>query len=432
MLVATHRQRSTHMSKVATVSLRLLSCLLGLIIVAVGWLIAQSSYQVSFQQVSDAALQHYVSGNADNGHTSYFTVAGSTAIFIVHENDFSPAVTFDSLGQGNISYFYDPNNTTDVDVSATNGLHLKGTGYPVVQITALDTNKSFTTKDYASHPNGYYTDRHLIGYIVLTLGGIITLLSLFIGEHMVKSTAAGALGVPLVVFLFIGFFVGPGAIATDLEIAIVLGLIGAVGGLLFGIYNGFQARAEAQRNKPMLQREAQDKRKEDIEITAAKTQLAGRSSPNTYVEWNERAGLLLKAKRYSEALTAQERALALAPQGEPQWVFRNNLAAILNLLGRHQEALDNCDLVLKQQPAYMPTIRERGYALLSLGRYSEAIEMYDRALAATPNDVTLLNNKSAALGNLGRKKEGLQICEQVLKLDPTNPVATKNRAAFRS
>jgi Flp pilus assembly protein TadD len=425
--------RGIRMNKGLTALLRLLSFVLGGGIALLGLLISQSSYEVTYHQVTDAFIDHYISGNDDNQHTSYFDIDGSAVLFIVHEDDFSPHLDPHALGDGHVSLVYRPDESRDVDVQATSGLHLKGSGYTVIEITGLESGAAFATSEYSDHPQGYYQDDSPAGYGVMAFGGLVSLLSLFFGEFMLTATLAGALGAPIVFFLVIGIFVGSGALARDLTLAAVVGVLGGIGGVGVGVYRGIANAADARRKRPIRVREAADKQHESREVAQAKRQLDALPRPVTFADWNTRGALLSQAKRHGEALAAFDRAIALAPSGTPAASYiLHNKALTLFRLQRYQDALAACDQVLQALPTNVATVRLRADVLFLLGRYADALEMYDRALAANPNDVGMLVNKSAALARLGRRAEGLQVCEQALKLDPANPIANKNRMAFRS
>ena len=108
---------------------RLIAFLIGIIVVGLGLLIGMTSYQVTYQSIANQQIQHYISGDDSNGNTSYIQMAGSGALFVVYEKDFSPQVSNSDLGSGIVSFTYRDDYAISVDVTATSGDHLIGKGY---------------------------------------------------------------------------------------------------------------------------------------------------------------------------------------------------------------------------------------------------------------------------------------------------------------
>lgn len=150
--------------------------LIGLVIIGFGVIVGNSTYQKPYQQVTAQTLKLYVSGSASDGYISYIELEGSTAIYLVHEKDFTPELSYDALGGGRtLMLAFIPDNPSQVDVTTSNGLEIKGAAYQVVSLTVqLDSQtKQFTTSDYTDHPGGYPQDHWGIGRWIVGVGIVI-------------------------------------------------------------------------------------------------------------------------------------------------------------------------------------------------------------------------------------------------------------------
>ena len=66
-------------------------------------------------------------------------------------------------------------------------------------------------------------------------------------------------------------------------------------------------------------------------------------------------------------------------------------------------------------------------ALGGLGRHEEAIENCEKALEIDPNHAKAWNNKGYSLYKLGKAEEGLKDVEKALELDPTDEDALESK-----
>lgn len=138
--------------------------------------------------------------------------------------------------------------------------------------------------------------------------------------------------------------------------------------------------------------------------------------------------------RYQEAEARLREALASLPPGrevDTEATLRNDLAALLNDLGRYQEALPQGQAALDLAPAGDGDLRARalregnlGYALHGLGRLDEAVAAYRRARALLeavlpeghPDRAVNLNNLALALSDQGRLDEAIPLLEASLAI----------------
>lgn len=220
----------------------LLGIIVGIAVAIIGFLIGRSSHQVVYQNVGQAAIAHYISGDG----TDYLQMVDSSTLYTINDKDFHPAFDVNALGNGNISLVYQPEDTTDIDVTSVRGTHLVGKGYRVLEITVFDNNQQrvYATSDYSQNSNGYYVNNWLVGNTILGLGLLIALLALIVPSRiftMLAYTVAGS-GVLLVLALvYVGISIPlnfnsiKSALAED---AIVFGgaaVIGAIIGLVVGV-----------------------------------------------------------------------------------------------------------------------------------------------------------------------------------------------------
>ncbi len=141
----------------------------------------------------------------------------------------------------------------------------------------------------------------------------------------------------------------------------------------------------------------------------------GLSQPNNAQQWLDEAQALHEAKRFEEALAANEQALRLDPNdGEAHF----QKALILAKLGRSDEALSAGEsaarLYLHRTAAY----RIKATILLELKRYKEVIDLCDQAIKLNINDADIYARKGNALDQLGHKEEALEVYRQAIHLRP--------------
>jgi hypothetical protein len=144
----------------------------GLLIIG-GLIYGASSHQVSYQSVSEGSVAHFLVGDS----TGYLEMSGSSALYVVNENDFTPTIDgTNTFGNGdNISFVYRTDETTDIDQTSTIGTHLVGSGYTIVELTVFSDSgqKVFKTTDYAQNPNGFEQNNWLAGGALAFVGLII-------------------------------------------------------------------------------------------------------------------------------------------------------------------------------------------------------------------------------------------------------------------
>jgi tetratricopeptide (TPR) repeat protein len=96
-----------------------------------------------------------------------------------------------------------------------------------------------------------------------------------------------------------------------------------------------------------------------------------------------------------------------------------NAAALAQIReGQPGSAIPLLDSILGQDPNCVPALVNRSWALNLLGRHEEALEAANRALKIRPRCVPALNNKAEALAPQQSLREALACAEQSIAADP--------------
>lgn len=144
------------------------------------------------------------------------------------------------------------------------------------------------------------------------------------------------------------------------------------------------------------------------------------------IEWNREGTTLCHGQQYKEAISAYERAIAIAPDAAMPRSLNGKGSALFRL-GRYEEALAAHEQALAldaSNPGYWYNVRN---ALARLGRYEEALAAALQAVALAPTNAIYWSGKGSALVGLGRYEEALVAHEQAIALHPTNPYVWHNK-----
>jgi tetratricopeptide (TPR) repeat protein len=99
-------------------------------------------------------------------------------------------------------------------------------------------------------------------------------------------------------------------------------------------------------------------------------------------------------------------------------------------LGRHEEAIADCNRVLQLTAKIIEAHLLRGEILLQLDRNSEAVADFTAALTIDPTNATAFNGRGLAHGKLGRLDEALGDLSEAIRLNPQHAPAFANRASI--
>ncbi len=133
------------------------------------------------------------------------------------------------------------------------------------------------------------------------------------------------------------------------------------------------------------------------------------------------ANVLLLLGRRDDALVQYDRALALAPDLVDAHVSRG---ALLHELERYAEALACHDRALAQDAGNVRARCNRGTTLAALARHDDAIAAYTQVLAAAPQFVEARVGRGSVLARVGRYAEAIPDFERALQLAPDTTLAS--------
>jgi len=115
----------------------------------------------------------------------------------------------------------------------------------------------------------------------------------------------------------------------------------------------------------------------------------------------------------------------LSPRNEMRGFEENTNAHALFLVARqlstearYEEAVSNCDAVIKIQSNHILAYCVKGQALNDLERWQQAIDAFNAALKLDQSCVIAMTFKSIALKNMGRVEESRLLLNRVFKMEP--------------
>ena len=106
----------------------------------------------------------------------------------------------------------------------------------------------------------------------------------------------------------------------------------------------------------------------------------------------------------------------------------NNIATVLDELGRVDEAIASLKKITIIDPAFVGPYVNLGFQYTKLGKYKEAIEYFDKALALEKDEPLALNNRGLAKYHIKDYKGALEDINKSIVIYPGNSYAFKNRA----
>jgi tetratricopeptide (TPR) repeat protein len=106
----------------------------------------------------------------------------------------------------------------------------------------------------------------------------------------------------------------------------------------------------------------------------------------------------------------------------------NNMATVLDELGRADEATEYLKRVVKKDPKFVGGYINLGFQYTRLKRYREAVEYFNKALEIEKNNPLALNNRGLAKYYLKDYDGALSDINKSITIYPANSYAYKNRA----
>jgi tetratricopeptide (TPR) repeat protein len=143
-----------------------------------------------------------------------------------------------------------------------------------------------------------------------------------------------------------------------------------------------------------------------------------RAAPTSVETLADRAGMLIGLGRHAEALQDCERAVVIKPGHADAWIKRGTA---LQCLGRLDDSLKSFDKAVALKPDSIEGWTNRGNTLAQLGRSERAVASYDKALAIDNANAAIWKNRAAVLSELWRTADALASYDKALALDPDNP-----------
>ncbi|HRF93793.1 MAG TPA: serine/threonine-protein kinase, partial [Aggregatilineales bacterium] len=127
---------------------------------------------------------------------------------------------------------------------------------------------------------------------------------------------------------------------------------------------------------------------------------------------------LTALKRYDEAITAYDQAIALKPDYAWAWARKGRT---YRLLERYEEAIACYDRAIAILPRYAFAWNGKGIVLERMKQLDDALRCYEIATEHNPNDVWYWFNRANVLYDLERFKEAIPLLERALQIDPKHP-----------
>ncbi len=125
--------------------------------------------------------------------------------------------------------------------------------------------------------------------------------------------------------------------------------------------------------------------------------------PHHHFAWKVLGAIFAQTDRKSEALDANQEAVAIAPQDAEA---HSNLGNTLRELGRLDEAEASYVKAISLKPDYPEAYFNLGITLNELGRLDEAEAKYKQAIALKPDFTAAHDNLGGVLLSKGRHREG--------------------------
>ncbi len=126
---------------------------------------------------------------------------------------------------------------------------------------------------------------------------------------------------------------------------------------------------------------------------------------------NNRGNILKGMKRFEEALTSYDRALAVQPDYAEAFFNRGKT---LKDLKRFEEALASYDRALMLRPDCAEAFSKRGNILQKLKRFEEAMASYERALALKPDHAHALSGIADCVSELCDWRRRLDVADKMI------------------
>ncbi|HMH65626.1 MAG TPA: tetratricopeptide repeat protein, partial [Rhizomicrobium sp.] len=160
------------------------------------------------------------------------------------------------------------------------------------------------------------------------------------------------------------------------------------------------------------------------EEAAALIGAAVKANPRSADALTNHGNILNMLGRHAEALASFDKALAL--QVDPTTL--NNKGSVLHKIGRLDEALDCYQQAIALQPGYAEACFNCANTLFDMGRFADAIAQYDKAIEIAPHYADAVNKRGVSLHELSCFEEAVAGFDQALAIRPDDAQILSNRS----
>ncbi len=181
-------------------------------------------------------------------------------------------------------------------------------------------------------------------------------------------------------------------------------------------YNGMPSK---ERIKRLIEHYRKGQYKEAEKQAALMTQ----QFPSFMIGWKALGAVLAQKGRISDALFANEKAVALSPKDSEN---HNSLGFILRRMGKLDLAEKSFKQAIDLNPNFVEAHNNLGITLKELGRLNAAELSFRHAIAMKPLYSNAHNNLGATLEELGRLEEAEVILNKAIELEPNSSAAYNN------
>ncbi|MUG96426.1 tetratricopeptide repeat protein [Scytonema sp. UIC 10036] len=123
--------------------------------------------------------------------------------------------------------------------------------------------------------------------------------------------------------------------------------------------------------------------------------------------------LLSQFKKYEQALTAVDKAIAVKPNDSWAWILRST---VLGKLERYEEAIAACDRAIELNPNSHLFWSLRAWVLEKLERYEEESAAFNKVIELKPDDAWVWGQQGWVLEKLERYEEALAAFDKSIEL----------------
>lgn len=117
---------------------------------------------------------------------------------------------------------------------------------------------------------------------------------------------------------------------------------------------------------------------------------------------------------------------SLATMYPEEIMYKNNKAAALSALGKHQQAADIYHAIIKNDRKYVNSYVNLGYELILTGQYKKALKTLKKGVKKDKQNATMISNLGLAYYHLNKLSKALDITHQSLEINPSNAYAYRN------